>query len=81
MPAADMLFDGQPAPGSGKRVATQWTQERSFSACLAAELGKGASVLQAFKTAHDFVLAGLRNSFALNQHVGPIYHKAMAKNA
>ena len=48
---------------------------------LAAELAKGASVLEASKTAHDFVKAGLRNSFALNQHVGPIYHKAMAKNA
>jgi pyridoxine kinase len=81
---ADLLFDGKTFTWfREKRIDTAWTHGAgcSFSACLAAELAKGASVLEASKTAHDFVKAGLRNSFALNQHVGPIYHKAMAKNA
>ena len=41
--------------------------------------GQGGWPVEAFKTANAFVRAGLKESFALNQHVGPIYHKALAK--
>lgn len=81
---ADLLYDGKTFTWfREKRINTTWTHGAgcSFSACLTAELAKGASVHQACKTAHDFVQAGLLSSFALNQHIGPIYHKAMAKNA
>ncbi|MFA6930492.1 MAG: bifunctional hydroxymethylpyrimidine kinase/phosphomethylpyrimidine kinase [Lentisphaeria bacterium] len=81
---ADLLYDGQTFTWfREKRISTSWTHGAgcSFSACIAAELGKGESVLQACKTAHDFVYAGLKSSFPLNQHIGPIYHKALAKNA
>lgn len=81
---ADLLFDGKNCVWLREnRVETAWTHGAgcSFSACLTAELAKGESVQEAFQTAHDFVRAGLINSFPLNQHIGPIYHKAMANNA
>jgi pyridoxine kinase len=80
----DLLYDGQNCAWfRSERIDTTWTHGAgcSFSACLTAELAKGASVQQACQTAHDFVRAALRNSFALNRHIGPLYHKAMAKNA
>ncbi len=80
--AADVLFDGQKFTWlREKRLQTAWTHGAgcSFSACMAAELGKGVAVCEAFQTAHSFLLAGLQDSFPLNQFVGPIYHKALAK--
>lgn len=80
--AVDLFFDGKNATWLRQsKIATKWTHGAgcSFSACIAAELGKGATPEEAFKTANAFVRAGLRESFALNQHVGPIYHKALAK--
>ena len=81
---ADLLFDGQECLWlEDERINTEWTHGAgcSFSACIAAELGKGSTVKEAWKCAHDFVRAALKASFPLNQHIGPLYHKAMAKNA
>ena len=79
---ADVLFDGTAFTWlKEERVQTTWTHGAgcSFSACIAAELGKGATVAEAVRTAHEFVRAGLLGSFPLNKFVGPIYHKALAK--
>ena len=46
---------------------------------VVAELAKDAPVVEAVKTAKAFVRAGLEESFPMNQFVGPIYHKALAK--
>lgn len=65
----------------GDKVNTTWTHGAgcSFSACITAELAKGKSVAEAVEMAHAFVLCGLEHSFPLNQFVGPVYHKALAK--
>jgi len=82
--AADMLYDGKEAFWIREpKIKTEWTHGAgcSFSACITAELAKGADVRSAFQTAHAFVKAGLEHSFPLNRFVGPIYHKALAKFA
>ncbi len=82
--SADVLFDGQKFIWlKDKRLQTAWTHGAgcSFSACIAAELAKGATVPEAVRTARQFVRAGLSDSFPLNQFVGPIYHKALAKQS
>ena len=80
--AVNLLYDGKDFTIIDKpKVNTTWTHGAgcSFSACITAELAKGASVKEAFATATEFVYAGLEQSFPLNQFVGPIYHKALAK--
>lgn len=80
--AVDMMYDGHEAHWiREEKIKTAWTHGAgcSFSACLTAELAKGATALEAFQTAHEFVRQGLIHSFPLNCHVGPIYHKAYAK--
>ena len=80
--AVNLLYDGKEFTIVEKpKVNTAWTHGAgcSFSACVTAELAKGASVKEAFLTATEFVFAGLERSFPLNQFVGPIYHKALAK--
>lgn len=81
--ALDVLFDGSSFQRwEGPRLNSSWTHGAgcSFSACIAAELAKGAGVPAAVATAHDFVKAALREGFPLNRHVGPLYHKALAKS-
>lgn len=80
--AIDLLYDGKEFMlTENPRLSTNWTHGAgcSFSACITAELAKGATVQQAVKTATAFVNAGLKEGFPLNQFVGPIYHKALAK--
>ena len=77
-----MLFDGKAIyQFETPKVKTKWTHGAgcSFSACVTAELAKKAKVLEAFKTATDFVRCGLEKSFPLNGFVGPIWHKAYAE--
>ena len=81
---ADFLFDGTDFTWWWEdKLTTAWTHGAgcSFSACITAELAKGADVRSAFQTAHAFVKAGLEHSFPLNRFVGPIYHKALARFA
>ena len=78
----DLLYDGKDAIWlRGEKVNTSWTHGAgcSFSACVTAELAKGKSVAEAVAMAREFVRCGLEHSFALNQFVGPIYHKALSK--
>lgn len=80
--AMDVLYDGkQFTIKENPRINTTWTHGAgcSFSACVTAELAKGASVEEAAATATAFVNAGLRESFPYNKFTGPIYHKAYAK--
>jgi len=80
--AADLFFDGKEAQWLREdKIETAWTHGAgcSFSACITAELAKGATPYDAFCTAHEFVRQGLIHSFPLNKFVGPIYHKAYAK--
>jgi len=79
----DILFDGRSFQRwEEPRLNSTWTHGAgcTFSACIAAELAKGASVPAAVATAHDFVQAALHDAFPLNRHVGPLYHKALAKS-
>lgn len=81
--AVNLLYDGTSFTQFDKpKVNTQWTHGAgcSFSACVTAELAKGASMADAVQTATDFVYEGLVDSFPLNKFVGPINHKAYAKN-
>lgn len=80
--AIDLLYDGKDfILNENPRIDTTWTHGAgcSFSACVTAELAKGATVSQAAQTATAFVNTGLKEGFPLNSHVGPIYHKALAK--
>ncbi len=80
--AVNVLYDGKALyTYEVPKVSTKWTHGAgcSFSACITAELAKKAKVLEAFKTATDFVNEGLIKSFPLNKFVGPIWHKAYAE--
>lgn len=80
--AADLLYDGAQCHWiRSPRIDTAWTHGAgcTFSACVTAELAKGAEVREAFNTAHDFLQAALRGGFPFNEFTGPVYHKAYAK--
>ena len=80
--SADLLYDGNSFHWiKDEKIKDCWTHGAgcTFSACITAELAKGQTVQQACQCAHDFVHAGLKKSFPLNKHVGPIYHKALSK--
>jgi len=78
----DLLYDGKDVLWlRGEKVDTTWTHGAgcTFSACITAELAKGKNVKDAVTMAREFVRCGLEHSFPLNQFVGPVYHKALAK--
>ncbi len=50
----------------------------SFAASITAELAKGATIYEAIATTKECITEALRNSFPLNRHIGPLYHKAFA---
>lgn len=80
--AADLLYDGEQFHWlRSQRLDTRWTHGAgcTFSACITAELARGADVRNAFVTAHDFLQAALRGGFPFNEFTGPVYHKAYAK--
>ncbi len=82
--AVNLFFDGQNFTWfEFPRLPTSWTHGAgcTFSACVTAELAKHGDVLAAVKTAGEFVHAALLESFPLNRHAGPVYHKAMAKRS
>lgn len=80
--AVDLLFDGTQFIWIREpRLNTKWTHGAgcTFSACVTAELAKGHTVEEAFRTAHAFLRAALEESFPFNQVTGPVYHHALAK--
>ncbi|TDQ36082.1 pyridoxine/pyridoxal/pyridoxamine kinase [Aureibacillus halotolerans] len=77
--ATDVLFDGSSFEiFQADRIDTTYTHGAgcSYSAAIAAELAKGASVKDAISTAKAFISAAIREGFKLNEHVGPTMHSA-----
>ncbi|WP_442601768.1 pyridoxine/pyridoxal/pyridoxamine kinase [Paenibacillus sp. KN14-4R] len=78
--AVDVLYDGETFElFIEKRVDTNFTHGAgcTYSAAIAANLAKGLSVLESVRQAKEFVTAAIRNSFALNEYVGPTRHSAL----
>lgn len=80
--AIDLLYDGE--------TFTTFTRERidtntngtgcSFSAAIAAELAKGASVLEAVKTAKDYITAAIRYALRFPDGSERLNHAAYRMN-
>ncbi|TLG71542.1 pyridoxine/pyridoxal/pyridoxamine kinase [Culicoidibacter larvae] len=80
--AIDLLYDGEThTVFESEKIDTTYNHGAgcTFSACITAELAKGADIFDAVQTAKTFVTEALRDSFPLNEYVGPLYHKALAK--
>ncbi|MFC7373560.1 pyridoxine/pyridoxal/pyridoxamine kinase [Fictibacillus iocasae] len=77
--AIDLLYDGENFEIlEGDRIDTSYTHGAgcTFSAAIAAELAKGAHPKDAIYTAKEFVTAAIKESFPLNEYVGPTWHGA-----
>lgn len=79
--AVDILYDGRGFEiFETEKIDTPYTHGAgcSFAACITAELAKGASVSEAVSKAKGLITEALRQSFKLNEFVGPLNHKAFA---
>ncbi|WP_139488063.1 pyridoxine/pyridoxal/pyridoxamine kinase [Brevibacillus dissolubilis] len=77
--AVDVLYDGTTFEVlEGERINTTFTHGAgcTYSAAITAELAKGKSVREAIGTAKEFITEAIRESFQLNQYVGPTNHGA-----
>lgn len=77
--AVDVLFDGQDFEVlEGERINTPYVHGAgcTYAAAITAGLAKGQSVKDAVYTAKEFVTAAIRESFKLNEYVGPTKHGA-----
>ncbi|MGH0522637.1 pyridoxine/pyridoxal/pyridoxamine kinase [Bacillus toyonensis] len=77
--ALDLLYDGE----NFEFIQSERFQTNNihgagctYSAAIVAELAKGRPVLEAVRRAKLFITAAIRDSFALNQYVGPTNHSA-----
>ncbi len=78
--AVDVLFDGRDAEVlEGERIETPYTHGAgcTYSAAITAELAKGSNVKEAIYSAKTFITEAIRESFRLNQYVGPTKHSAL----
>lgn len=78
----DLLYDGEKfVEFVNGRIATKHTHGTgcTFSACIAAELAKGASVVQAVETASEFVHAAIKHTLNIGSGHGPTNHWAYRK--
>ncbi len=79
--AIDILYDGRGFEiFETEKIDTPYTHGAgcSFAACITAELAKGAPVSEAVSKAKELITEALRQSFKLNEFVGPLNHKAFA---
>ena len=79
--AIDLLYDGKNFElFETEKINTPYTHGAgcSFAACITAELSKGATVYEAVNTTKTLITEALRQSFKLNDFVGPLNHKAFA---
>ena len=79
--AIDILYDGRGFEiFETEKIDTPYTHGAgcSFAACITAELAKGAPVSEAVSKAKGLITEALRQSFKLNEFVGPLNHKAFA---
>ena len=79
--SVDILYDGKSFEiFDTEKIDTPYTHGAgcTFAACIAAELAKGATVKEAVSIAKRLITEALRQSFKLNDFVGPLNHKAFA---
>lgn len=79
-PAVDVLYDGKTLTTfEAPRIDTVNTSGAgcTYSAAIAAYLGKGHSVVEAVRLAKTFVTTAIEYGFSYNDYVGPTYHAAM----
>ena len=77
--AMDVAYDGSDfILIDSERINTTNTHGAgcTFSAAIAAELAKGAELMDAILLAKSFITEAIRHSFKLNRHVGPTNHGA-----
>ncbi|WP_210611341.1 bifunctional hydroxymethylpyrimidine kinase/phosphomethylpyrimidine kinase [Priestia flexa] len=78
----DLVYDGQFFHEIvHKRVETKHTHGTgcTFAACVAAELAKGATILEAVQLASDFVHAAIKDTLEIGNGHGPTNHWAYQK--
>ncbi|RYL94220.1 pyridoxine/pyridoxal/pyridoxamine kinase [Sporolactobacillus sp. THM19-2] len=81
--AIDVLYDGKDFHIiSAEKVDTPNIHGAgcTYAAAITAGLAQGKSVLDAVKLAKDFVTAGIRESFRLNDYTGPTDHSAYKRS-
>lgn len=77
--AVDVLYDGETFELlESELIQTTFTNGAgcTYSAAITAELAKGNDVKSAVYTAKEFITEAIRDSFPLNQYVGPTNHGA-----
>ncbi|WP_210610767.1 pyridoxine/pyridoxal/pyridoxamine kinase [Priestia flexa] len=77
--AVDVLYDGETFELlESELIQTTFTHGAgcTYSAAITAELAKGNDVKSAVYTAKEFITEAIRDSFPLNQYVGPTNHGA-----
>jgi pyridoxine kinase len=80
--AVDVLYDGESFELlTSEKIITNNTHGAgcTYSAAITAELAKGRDVREAIHTAKAFITEAIRESFPLNQYVGPTNHAAYRK--
>lgn len=80
--AVDVLYDGETYELlESDRINTTYTHGAgcTYSAAITAELAKGKSVKEAVHIAKAFITEAIRESFKLNEFVGPTCHAAYRK--
>jgi len=77
--AIDLFYDGKDYQVlEGKLFSTDFNHGAgcTFAAAIAAGVAKGYTVLEACKTAKEFVAAGIEHGVSINPYVGHIWHGA-----
>lgn len=76
-----LLYEGRFELFETEKIATTYTHGAgcTSSAAIAAELAKGATVLEAVQTAKVFITSAIAHGFPLNRFVGPTRHSAYRK--
>ncbi|KGX89111.1 bifunctional hydroxymethylpyrimidine kinase/phosphomethylpyrimidine kinase [Pontibacillus litoralis] len=82
--ATDLLYDGEQFHYiQTDNVNTSYVHGAgcSYSAAITAEIANGKSVIEAVTSAKAFITSAVKEGFPLNQYVGPVYQKAIHKEA
>jgi hydroxymethylpyrimidine/phosphomethylpyrimidine kinase len=75
--AVDVLYDGREFTYfEGPRIATNNTHGTgcTYSSAIAANLGKGLSLIEAIGAAKEYITRAINESFALGRGCGPVHH-------
>ena len=77
----DVVYNGKDFEiFESEKINTPYTHGAgcTFAASLTAELTKGKSITEAMNTTKKCITDALKESFKLNEYVGPVYHKAFS---